>query len=142
MAKGKNREEILRFPPRSDWAYDRPQDGNGGAFAKGLPGETYRGASYTLELERDSEVPSNVRLPASIEIGTLVGSAARQEIRYESNRPVVTVFGTLFRDYRVEFSTNLMSWTPVLTTNSSSGRIVYTGPVAAGHRFYRTVLLE
>lgn len=145
VARGKGKEPLFRFPPRSDWAYDRPSGGNGGAFTPAFaaaPPETYRGASYTLELERDATVPSNVRLSAVIELGTVVGSAARLEIRYEDTRPVVTIIGTPFREYRLEYSSNLLTWTSVITASSADGKYVHTGPPAlSGHRFYRAVLL-
>jgi len=145
VAKGKGSEQVLRFPPRSDWAYEQQHEGFGGALvvaaASGQP-QTYRGVSYTLELERDATVPSNVPLSASIQVGAVVGSAARLEIRYENSRPVVTVIGAPHRDYRLESSNNLAAWTTVVTTSSVDGRIVHTGdPGVSGHRFYRAVLL-
>ncbi|HWN94581.1 MAG TPA: thrombospondin type 3 repeat-containing protein, partial [Methylomirabilota bacterium] len=145
VARGQGSDLVLRFPPRSDWAYELPLEELGGAFAVRLKAgqpETYRGTSYTLELERDATVPSNVPLPVIIEVGTVVSSTARLEIRYEESRPVVTIIGSPFREYRLESSTDLLTWLPVITASTADGKIVYTGePAGSGHRFYRAELL-
>lgn len=145
VAKGRGKEQVLRFPPRTDWAYTPPDREPPAAFVAAVGAaepEPYRGASYTLELERDSEVPTDVRLPVTIDVGTILSSAARLELRVENNRPVVTIIGARFRQYRLESSSNLLTWTPVLTASSPDGRIVHASQqVVSGRRFYRAMLL-
>ena len=145
VAKGKGSKLVLRFPLRSDWVYNSPLEKHVDPFAAALTAdtrETYHGTSYTLELEREVGVPSNVPLPLIIEAGAVASSAAQLEIRFESNGPVVTIIGAPFREYRLESSSNLLNWTQVVSGSAADGRIVHTGsPVISGHRFYRAVLL-
>jgi hypothetical protein len=51
--------------------------------------------------------------------------------------------GAIGAAYRLEFSTNLTSWSPLLTQTLISGSVTLTnfGPATNKARFFRTVLL-
>lgn len=68
-----------------------------------------------------------------------IGSASFQS----GNLFQMTASGDNGRSYRLESSTNLVNWSPVVTNTVSSGSATYTDSAAAGKvlRFYRIILL-
>ena len=135
-------ERAMRFRPRSDWSYV-PPSADAAGFALAVAGTgPYRGASYTLELIRGAGVPTGVNLSATIQTSTALASAPRLELKIVNQRAVLTITDAAEREYRLETSTNLTSWSSLLSTSSADGIIIYTSPgTVSGQRFYRAVLV-
>jgi len=83
------------------------------------------GASGTLKL--------NYSLVPKVSI-SLIGVTAQ-------NQQQLRVTGRTDLNFAIQRSTNLLSWTTILTTNAPSGIYDYFDPITPGQKFYRAKVL-
>jgi len=105
------------------------------------------GGGYPVEFK---PVPGFIT-PSNRTVQVAVNQTATINVDYIPIRPVLTFYsltnlicsGATGAVYRVEFSTNLLNWSPLLTQTLTSGSVTITnlGPTTNKARFYRTVLL-
>jgi len=105
------------------------------------------GASYPIEFKA---APGFIT-PSNRTVQLAVGGLVTVQGVYTPIRPVLkfssltnlNLTGATGAVYRVEFSTNLLNWSPLLTQTLTSGSVTITnlGPATNKARFYRTVLL-
>lgn len=105
------------------------------------------GGSYPVEFK---PVPGFIT-PSNRIVDVIVNQTATINADYAPIRPVLnflsrtnlSITGATGAVYRVEFSTNLLNWTPLLTQTLTSSSVIISnlGPATNKARFFRTVLL-
>jgi hypothetical protein len=94
---------------------------------------------------------SHILTPSNRTVQVAVNQTVTIQANYTPIRPVLkfnsptslSFTGAIGAAYRVEFSTNLVGWTPLVTQTLSASFVTLTnlGPATNKSRFFRTVLL-
>ena len=77
----------------------------------------------------------------TLSIQTTNGSGVFQNPRFAGSNFVSDLVGAANRNYQVQQSSNLLTWTGLITLSNLSGTVTFTNPPASSPIFYRTVLV-